>query len=378
MLSILFLALILAGLSSALVSTSLHRQGSARALHEQRRAYERASTGIAVALFELRANDDIGADGIGNASGTIGGGTYAATITPAFAGPGRYTLQSFGDYGPASDGIEFVVSTVSTLDYGLFGRDGITMSGSFSVDSYDSSIGSYASQFGVDHAGDQGHVASNGDIDAGGGIVYGNATPGPGFDVLNPSNVTGSTAPATSPNVPDPYVYAPPIAASGDWSGSGTITAGTYRYGMLTLSGGSVLTIDGDVTLYVDGKFTASGSSSVVLTAGARLTVHHGAEDFTVSGGGIVNPDQRPGDVSIWSASVTKITLSGGSDYHGLVYAPDAQFVSSGGSELYGAIVARSATLSGDGRLHFDTSLSAGGGGGGNFVVEAARRVVRP
>ncbi|MBK8980376.1 MAG: hypothetical protein IPM29_31125 [Planctomycetes bacterium] len=370
----LFLVLVLAGLSSALVSTSLFRQSTARALQEHERAYERALAALDVALFELNTSSDTGTDGIGNVAATIAGGDLQVVITPPFAGPAQYTLQVVGGFGPAREGLRVVVATDAELSSGLFGRDSIAMSGGFSVDSYHSGAGTYASQVSGDHAGETGHITSNGDITAGGGIVYGDATPGPGFQVLHPEKVMGATAPAAEARAIDPYVYVPPIGSSGPWTGAGSISTGTYRYDTLTLGSSDVLTINGDVTLYVDDKFTASGSSAIVLSSGATLTIHHGASDFTVSGGGVINPDEAPSRLALFSASLKKLTLSGGAAFFGQVYAPEAEFVSSGGSHLYGSFVTRRANLSGDGGLHFDTSLGAGSAAGGfrvRFAQEA-------
>lgn len=372
--SIIFV-LALMGMSAAVVSTSFYRQSAARATHENERAYERALAGLDIAMFEMREGIDLAADGIGAASGATGGGSWAVTITPTFAGPGDYTLAVTGSFGPAAQGLEVVIGIDDGLEFGLFGRDGISMSGSFSTDSYDSSAGTYASQVSGGFAGDGGDLGSNGGINAGGGTVHGDATPGPGFTVSSPSNVTGATAPATSPVAVPPYVYSPAIASSGSYSGPGTLAAGVYRYDQFTLSGSSVLTIDGDVTLWVDGKFDASGGSTIDLLPGASLTIHHGTNDFKVSGGGIINQDRAPERLQLFSASTTKVELSGGSDFHGVVTAPEAEFISSGGSHLYGAISARSATLSGDGWLHFDTALTGAGGGTGNFVIRSARKV---
>ena len=374
LISVIFVLVALAGMSAAVLSTSLLQQGSARALHEKERALGAAMSGLDVAFFEIREGLDTAADNIGNATGQLDGGSFNVTVAPPYAGPGEYTLQALGQYGPLRQAVELVVAPDDTWQYGMFARTSLTMSGSFSADSYDATLGTYASQFAVDHAGDQGHLASNGDITAGGGPVWGDAIPGPTFQVLgDPTVVSGSTAPASYPETFDPYLYTPPIASAGPYSGAGALNAGTYRYDSLNLSGGDVLTIDGDVVLYVDDKFTAKDSSQIVLNPGASLIVHQGAGDFTVSGGGIVNPSQLPEDVQIYTASTKKLTLSGGSSFYGLVYGPDCDFVSSGGSELFGVIVAAKATLSGAGWMHFDTSLTRGAAAG--FRVKSARRI---
>lgn len=378
--AVLLILVVLAGMCAAVVSTSLLRQGAARSMHEQERAFQAAMTGLDIAVYEIQEGVDLDSNGIGNAVGDVGGEAYAVTIDPAFSGGGEYTLQAAGQFGPSRQGIEVVIAADDSFPFGVFARDGINMSGGFSVDSYNSSAGTYASQVSGSHAGDEGNLGSNGDIKAGGGIVYGDATPGPGFQVTgDPSNVMGSTAPATTPFHPDPYVYSPPIASSGDWSGPGTITAGTYRFDEFNVSGGNTVVISGDVTLYVDDKFTSSGGSILQVQPGASLVIHHGSSDFKVSGGGVVNESQEPGNVQLFSATEKKVELSGGSDFYGLLYAPEAEFVASGSSQLFGRFIAASAKFSsGGGRLHVDTSLSVGGGGGDGFNVKSARRISPP
>jgi hypothetical protein len=366
----------LAGLAAALTTTTLNRYGAERALQEAEVAHRAVMAGFDLALFELRRDQDLGVDGIGNASGTLDGANYQVQVTPTYVGPGQYTLTGTGSLGPVRTGAELVVDSTPQPGFGLFAIDGVTMSGSFSSDSYNSTLGTYASQFSVDHAGDEGSIGSNGDINAGGGYIFGDATPGPAGQVLgDPSLVMGSVAPALTPKSYPPPTYTPPIASSGAHSGPGSLNSGTYRYDSFTLSGGTVFTIDGDVELWVDADFVASGSSIVQLTPGSSLVLKQGTGKFTVSGGGFINPSQDPKDLEISSASDETFTLSGGSSFFGTVYAPDAPFVSSGGSHLYGAIVAKTANLSGAGWMHYDEALAAPGSGPEAFPVISARRV---
>ena len=69
--------------------------------------------------------------------------------------------------------------------WGAFGDESMLMDSNAMVDSYDSSLGTYASQAtnGTDpdhYAGESGNVGSNGNIDLlANTVVHGNATPGP-------------------------------------------------------------------------------------------------------------------------------------------------------------------------------------------------------
>lgn len=372
-------------LSGAMLSASLLRHATERKVVESEHAFVIAEAGLDLALFELRSATDSGGDGIGTASGAIDGGVYTVEISPEFTGPGEYTLFARGTYNRRMRSMELIVSSSGGgIGYGLFGRKGIRTSGGFTVDSYDSSRGNYRSQVGPGgYAGSDAKVGSNTIIDLGGGIIHGDATPGPAGLVTAPEKVTGSTAPAQSPFLPDPYVYEPPPPGVDEgplrpWKGSAAWSGGTFHFLEMNLSGGATIEITGDVVLYVDEKLTLTGGSQIVIRSGGSLVIHHGSADFKVSGGGIVNENEVPSKLRIQSATTSRVEISGGSSFYGAVYAPDAEFFSSGGAMPYGAVLVRKATLSGSGRLSVDEGLdsfgSSGGAGNANFEVKAALR----
>jgi len=317
---------------------------------------------------------------------SLGGGTYTATVTPAFSGTaGTYTIRSVGTTGTETRGIIAVVtaSVTSVWGNGLVGDLSLTTSGSSFSDSYNSAAGTYASQAtnydAVNlkyYANTSGGLSSNGDISLSGGTFYGNVTPGPTGTLSSSAYISGSSAPAAAPQVFPPYVYTPPIAASGAYTQSGgtnTLTGGTYRFTQFTISGGGQLTLSGDVTIYVDAKFTSSGGSSkIILAPGARVQIHHGINDFTLSGGGVMNTSQIPSDFQVFSASTTKVTYSGGSAFHGAIYSPTADMTISGGSGFFGAGVGKSVTMSGGATFHYDEGLGASGTPGA-YVLAAWR-----
>ena len=356
----------------ATLSTTLFHRSYTRSAKEADLAYIVAEAGADVALFEVQLETDFGGDGIGRATGALGEGTYEVQIEPEYGGPGAYTIRSICEVHGIRRGVELNLDVETGGGGMFFGRDSVRLSGGY-TDSYSSAAGPYASQLSGGHAGEQGSVKSNADIElSGSATVWGDATPGPTGTVIgDTSNVHGSTAPATQPFTPDPYTYAPPIASMGVHSGTKVFTAGTYRYTQFTVSAGKVATFVGDVELYVDGKFTISGSGMGIVAPGAKVVIHHGANDFTASGGSIVNTAQLPSSLEVYSASTTKVTISGSADFFGRVHAPEANFISSGGSGLYGSVLARTITVSGGASLHADGEL---GGGEGGVIV----RLVRP
>lgn len=366
----------LAGMGAAIITTSLHRQSASRALHETERAYLGARTGLDFAIFEMDQALDTATDGIGVALGLLNGTSHSVGIEPNFTGPGTYTLRSVGSYGPKRVAIEMIVSTESRFPFGMFGRTELAMGGSFSSDSYDSTDGTYAEQFAGDHAGDQAKIGSNGLIYAGGGAIYGDVTPGPLGQVLGDlTNITGSTAPAPKPYEFDTLNYAPPIASSGVLTGESTLADGEYRFTNLLLGGEDILTLDGDVTLYIDNSFKILGTATIVVTPGSTVTINHGSGPVVLGGGGIVNSSQQPSALTLLSSSTDSFNMFGSSDFFGLVYAPDVAYQSTGDAALYGVVVADTVTLKGGGMLHFDESLLIPDGGDRRFGVNLARRI---
>lgn len=366
----------LAGISAALVTRALYRFGAARGLHEADRAYQAATSGLDLALFELQQGVDLSGDAIGVTSGTVMEGSYAVTIDPPFIGPREYRLRASGRYASAGRGIEIVVTAEKEFGLGIFARDGITLTGDFNVDSYDSRLGSYASQVFGDHAGENGSIGSNWNIIANAKTVFGDANPGPTYQVLgDPSTVTGSTAPALFPRTTRAVLYSPPVPSMGDYSARGALPSGVYRYDSLRLVDDQVMTINGDVTLYVDDDFKVTGQAKIQLNPGASLTIHHGSGEFVLAGTGAVNKDATPADLTVISSTTEKIKIAGTSDFYGSVYAPEAPLSIVGDSDLYGAFVVAEAGLNGGGFLHHDESLRIPDGVTPPFRLKSAYQV---
>jgi hypothetical protein len=354
---VMLFALLMATASA--YSVALIRHSTAKKAQEADQATTIAEAGADAVMFELQLATDSAADGIGIASGTMGQGRFVASVAPVYAGPGQYTIRSVGTVNGMARGVERVVAQ-NVDNVGFFATQSVGLSGSGFIDSYNSSAGTYASQVGAfGHASSAGNVASNGGISLSGSAhIYGSASPGPGFSVTgNVGNVSGSTAPETAPYVLAPYVYSPPLPPGPAFNGSQTFAAGSYRYSTFTVPGGQHVTFTGHVVLYVDADFTMSGSGYGTLASGATLVIHQGSGAFTVSGGGLLNTDQQPHSLSIYSATTGAVTVSGSAAFYGSLYAPNAPLTSSGSSGLYGSAKAKSITITG-GSEHFDTSLA--------------------
>jgi len=227
----------------------------------------------------------------------------------------------------------------------------------------------------VTYAGTEGDVGANDEvIIAASGIVFGNANSGPDGTVTNGGYVYGDTGPnPTDFDFPIP-VYNPVGTSLGILSGSSTITGGTYRYDSVSVAGQSEVTIEGDVTMYVDGDFLTAGGAAITLAPGATLTIHHGSGDFHVAGQGLVN-ESAPTSLFIYSSAQTTMVddpenpgekmpsssfhFNGQADFSGAVFAPGADMKLNGQTVNYGSLIGKNITTSGSGKviIHYDEAL---------------------
>jgi len=371
----MIVSLVGAGMAAtALAVTAVQTKTTAR-MATRERALTVAESGLDDVVF--RMNSWAGGSPVSTATGTIGGDTYTVTIAPAFSGAaGQYTLRASSTRDHEKRGIEAVVSptVVSPFPYGLSSKNGIVTSGAMATDSYNSKAGSYLSQrtnydpvHAMYYAHPGGNVGANGNISGSGSVtLYGNAAPGPtgNWSSSGGAYVYGTTTPMASSMVFQPVPpYSPPIPSSGALGPSGamTLTTGTYHYDKITVSGGNSLHFSGDVTIYVDGDVSISGSAFLHQLTGANVKIIQNAGKFTLSGGGLVNDTLDASKFTVTSATTSAVTFSGGSTYFGTVYAPNAPFTASGATNFFGAFVASSMTLSGGAFFHYDEALGSAG-----------------
>lgn len=338
----------------------------------QEQALQIAEAGLAVAIEEINGNVDYDGNGVGNASGNFGSGSYQVTASQS---GNSFTLRSIGsfDNGKVRKGAEVILEpkVIQLFPYTMMGDLGLTVNGTAWTDSYDSRNGTYATQAtnidsnGQAYANVKGHVRSNGDVTVtGNSSIHGDAIVGPDgtLTITGQPLVTGSTNPATT-TIPLPVpTYSPPNIANPQFrlnGGSRTISTGTHRYSSWSQSGSSVVTLSGEVTLYIDGDMSVAGQASIVLEPSAKVTIHHGTGSISIGGGGIVNASLLPTSLLIYSSSTTGNghSFSGTSAFYGAVYSPGVDVTISGISEAYGAFVGKEIKVTGTPNFHYDEAL---------------------
>jgi hypothetical protein len=400
-----FLVIAIGGLAAALLAEGMAARTNVVRERDSCQALEMAETGAArieariVSLQDLTVTQET-VDGVssyvlvGELKGALGNGTYDVTTrSQAFATDptvdtswkntrSEWTVTSTGDYMLGHRRLEMGYHRTPNAAFveGLFSVRDLTVNGKKITDAYDSRLGTYASQAtnydpvnGVSYAQSGGNIGSNeGFIYLNGSsiLVRGDAVPGPDrrVDENGTPVVTGSTDPREFSRVlpPPPLAdfqaayalnntaWTPAVSKDITWDpvartlaikqGDVHFTGGTYFFSSLSVAAGATIYVDGASKFYV-------------------------TKTFDVGSGSIVNavPGQVPADVAVFAhpyniptglnPTTTTVTMNGGPSSAWVMYGPQADLTIGGNSDFYGAAVARTITLNGTVRYHYDKAL---------------------
>jgi len=376
--TILIAVLIMILFMSLLVATLLLLVTQARILGERynnsTQAIELAESGVEYAIWEMNYgnNDFKGVDGWSGTNPktkTIndfhdGGGNIYGNISISVTDPmtADQKIVSTGtvipNTGPAISRIVRVeVKGQAYFRHGILTSGTIKMSGGAFTDSYNSVTGGTGLG--------NGDVVTNGSSSSiitmsGGSHVYGNAATGPGGTI---GMSGGSTVASQSHSANEQLspITAPAslqgLPSEGSLNLSKTIT-GDHNYSNINLSGGKIVTITGNTNIYVTDQITLSGGSRIDVALGGISNVYVNGNVAFSGGSKVNNATKKPLSFNLWATNnCTTMNLSGGFDYYGTVYAPNANLNLSGGTKVFGSVVGKTADLSGGGVVHFDENL---------------------
>ena len=325
-----------------------------------------------------------------------GKGSYQVDAVPL--GNGLTSLTATGSSGRYTSSIELVIrpTVASFFRWAAFGDERMTMDSNAHVDSYDSTVGTYASQEtngngNSTYASDNGDVGSNADIAlSSNASVHGDAQPGTASTVTITGNafVTGSTAPALSPvQLPPISVPAIPISGSQTITGNVTIPSGSHGFDYLGLDSNATLTIIGPATLLVRNFSLLSNAQIIVDATNGGLELYV-LEDFVIDSNTLIAATgYDPADVEIkllgdnvidpnTNVNLANVQFNSNAKIYGTIYAPKMAIDIDSNFELFGSIVARSVHLDSNSEIHFDENLMLGAGGGGGAYEAICWRIL--
>jgi Flp pilus assembly protein TadG len=240
----------------------------------------------------------------------------------------------------AAESIAVVTISQGDGEYGLVGLDSINISASpqVTIDSYNSTNGTYASTH-----GSSAKIATNGAMNLNGNVkIYGDAyyrtgtVFNGGASVVAPGtkSVLSSNMTYANPTLPGSYTSMGNLNGSG--SGSMTLTSGNYYFTNFNISGSYTVNVVGQVNLYVGGNINISG---IINTQGSS-----------------------PANFKIYTTQASGVNISGTASLYADIYAPNSPVNISGSGNFYGRIIGKSLSVSGSPGFHYDTSLGSGSG----------------
>ena len=240
--------------------------------------------------------------------------------------------------------------TVSSAPFAAaaFAQQSVSFAGNGTVDSYDSRDGPYSAHTAHAHGdvGTNGVQASAVNV-SGNAKINGDVEVGPGANVNQAITLSGNatitgTKTAQSSATPLNVVTASGLTNLGDLSVSGnntvTLSAGTYYYDDIKVSGNGKVKFNGPVTLYLSGT-------------------------LRISGNGFSTSSNTPTNLTVYVETSQPVSFTGNANFYGVVYAPLSAVSTSGNGSVYGAMVGKTVTMRGNGHLHYDEALGGVGGG---------------
>ena len=286
---------------------------------------------------------------------------YAISVTARASVP--LVFGGIVGLGPSSVSAN-AVAIRSSDRLGLVGLEGVVLNGTPAIDSYDGSAAEEAEAEGsgetydaVDYytmtSSSQASVMSNGPVSlVGDAMIFGDARPGPDQEPAEGGTVTGSRQPLAR-RLHFPAVDATEYSGAND---NGHIASWLDSDGDLRLGSKDTLTLPGG--LYVIRDLTMNGSATLVV-AGKSTVFVTGAIS---AAGNFHTASNKAENLQIRVDSDETIKFSGGSDFFGHVYAPEAEVVLTGNADYYGTFIGRTMKVSGTSVVHQDKESANQGG----------------
>jgi hypothetical protein len=288
--------------------------------------------------------------------------TFSYTITGDSVN--GYTVEATGKSLEAEKTVNCNLGLKGRFDYAILTQTDIALKSGGTVDWYNYDANDRIFSIGTNST-EEGAINLKH-----GATVNGNVIVGPGADpdtVIDDlgATITGETYAAT-----ETYSFPPatvPAALYGEPSqgaldDSAVITA-SGKYDSINLGNSEILTIDGDVSLYITGDVTLGNSAELqIVDAGtnpnASLTLYVEGDVEVKTGGALNNLAQDPKKLKIFGLdSCQNIILKNSSDFYGTIYAPNAYVEMKNSASAYGAVVADSFEQKNSAAFYYDASL---------------------
>jgi hypothetical protein len=303
--------------------------------------------------------------------------------------------------------IEVKANRFSLFPRGLVAKGQIDMNGNnIRADSFDSDSPYHSTgrRYDPDKAKNNGDVATNSglinSVNVGNAEIYGHVATGPGGSIaIGPNGGVGDSEwhrfhngvkpgwVTDDMNVSFPDVMPP--YSSGAAPASGTIGSVSYSYVLgqneyymtsLSMSSDAKMIVTNDAVLYINGSFSMSGQSQIIVATNASLKLYVNGS-ASIGGQGVINNNAVATNFFYYGCTNnTSLSLSGNAGFTGVIYAPQAALSLVGGGndktdlDFVGACVAKTVKMNGHFNFHYDEALSRYGASS-EFLITSWREL---
>ncbi len=293
-----------------------------------------------------------------NSKPVFGGGGYRVASQWRDASARQIPPQLFNVLTPSCSGSGAGIVVNNVVDIINQGR----------VDSYDSSIGPYgganvhslAKVWTNTVVPDSVNVTNNSD-------VFGDLLIGPGGNLatvinMSPNSDIWGTTGTMAAVVPMPVLFEPNIGASvGNrvYNTSGVqILSSNLHCNELTIQGGAVVRISGNVTIVADGQVQIAGGR-LEVPPGSTLKLYVKYRAFFSSAGNGSPHDPSATRVYLLASNFVRVSNNVPGQLHAQVYAPIGELQIDQSAQFHGTFVGRTLSVGNQGKFRMDESLSA-------------------
>lgn len=322
-----------------------------------------ADAGLAKALFEMNEKlkvdtwDDSSLPQATNISLPNCDAVFSYKVTGDL-GSG-YKIQSTGNSDQAQRTVSCILQLQGPFESAIFTKQYIYMKSGGVVDWYNYDAGDTDLKIGTNST-----IADSVFL-ANGSVVNGDIGVGMGGDpdvVIDDNGATVKGNTFTLTQIYElPSVTVPESLESS--SSLGTIKDNTTitksgKYDNINLQGNKVITVDGDVTLYITSDLVLGNSAELQIEKDASLILYLAGNLEGKNSSAINNLTQDPQQLTIYGLDSSQtMVFKNSSDFYGTIYAPNADVIMHNSGDVYGAVTAQSFEQKNSATFNYDASL---------------------
>ncbi len=320
-----------------------------------------ADAGLTKALYEVNslfADGELDGDlpAVYGVSLDGSNATYSYIVTK---NGGLYNITATGNSLGSERTVSAALAVSSPFDWAMFTENGFELKNSARVDWYNNNSGDAPMKVGT-------NSTKAGAIDLkNSSYINGDVVVGPGADpdtvitLKNSSKITGEKYAMDS-------TYTPPSVTTPSWLGSqsskGNITNSTTlyssgKYNKIELGNSKVLTIAGDVTIYVK-EIELGNSAEIKILQNGSLTIYLDGKLEGKNASGFNNVSEDAKKLKIYGTDkCTSVEFKNSSAFYGAVHVANAYVEVKNSGGIYGAIIAKTLEMKNSANFYYDTSL---------------------